>query len=73
MRVRTQSRVQVVAAEAADVDRPDVEGWLAFGDPFGQRHARAAGRRDAEGVEAGADEDAARLGRLADDPVAVRA
>ena len=46
----------MAAAEAADVDRPEVERRLAAGDPLGQRPAGAAGGRDAEGVEAGADD-----------------
>ena len=71
MRVRTQLGVEMVLAEAADVDRPEVVGRLALGDPFGERHAGAAAGGDAEGVEAGADEDAAHLRRLAEDEVAV--
>ncbi len=63
---------EVVRAEAADVDRPEVVRRRAVDDPFGQRHARAATAGDAEGVEAGADEKARDLGRLAEDEVAVR-
>ena len=50
--------------EAADVDRPEIEGRLAAGDPFGERAARAAGGGDAEGVEARADIEALQLRRL---------
>ena len=71
MRVRTQLGVEMVPAEAADVDRPQIEGRLALGDPLGERHAGAAAGRDAEGVEAGADKDAAHLRRLAEDEVPV--
>ena len=63
--------IEVVLAEAANVDRPEIEGWLAFGDPLGERHAGPAAGRDAEGVEAGADKDAAHLGGLAEDEVAI--
>ena len=71
MRVRTQGVREVVAAEAADVDGPEVVGGLAVRDPFGQRHAGAAAGGDAEGVEAGADEEVSHLGGLAEDEVAV--
>ena len=65
-------RVVVVRAEAADVHRPEIERRLAVGDPFGERHAGAARRGDAEGVEAGADEEIAHLRRLAEHEIAVR-
>ena len=65
-------RRQVVAAEAADVDRPEIVGRRAVHHPFGQRHARTAARRDAEGVEPGADEEPVDLRRLAQDEVSVR-
>ena len=64
-------RVEMVLAEAADVDRPEIVRRLALGDPFGEHHAGAAARRDAEGVEAGADIDAAHLGGFAEDEVPV--
>src|SRR5512143_922455 len=34
-------RVEMVFAETADVDRPEIVGGLAFGDPLGERHAGA--------------------------------
>src|SRR5262249_56392018 len=58
--------------ETANVDRPEIEGWLTVGDPFGKRHAGAAAGRDAEGVKASAHKDAANLGRLAEDEIAIR-
>ena len=64
-------RVEMVPAEAADVDRPQIERRLALGNPFGERHAGAAARRDAEGVEAGPDIDAAHLRRFAEDEVPI--
>ena len=60
------------AREAADVDRPQIERRLAGHDPFGQRHAGAARAGDAHRVEAGADEEAFQLRRLAQDVVEVR-
>ena len=54
------ARVEMVAAKAADVDRPEIVGGLAFGDPLGERHAGAAGTGDAHRVEAGADEEVRR-------------
>ena len=64
-------RIEMVPAEAADVDRPEIVRRLALGDPFGEHHACAAPGCDAEGVEAGADIDAAHLRRLAEDEVPV--
>ena len=63
--------VVVRRAEAADVDRPEVERRLAGRDPLGERLAGAAAGRDAERVEAGADVEAAQLRRLAEDEVAI--
>ena len=63
--------VAVRRAEAADVDRPEIERRLAGRDPLGERLAGAAARGDAEGVEAAADEEALQLRRLAEDEVAV--
>ena len=65
------ARVEMVAAKAADVDRPQIVGRLALGDPFGEHHAGAAAGRDAEGVEAGADKHAAHLRGFAEDEVPV--
>ncbi len=63
--------VRVEGREAPDVDVPDVERRLAAGDPLGDQASGAARVRDAGGVESGADEVAADLGRLAQDEVAV--
>ena len=63
--------VAVERPEAPDIHRPEIHGRLAGGDPFGERPAGAAGARDAEGVEAGADIEAGQLRRLAQDEVAV--
>src|SRR5262249_51473655 len=57
--------VAVELAEAPDVHGPEVHRRLAAGDPFGERPAGAAGTRDAEGIEAGADIEALQLRRLA--------
>ena len=65
------ARVEMVPAKAANIDRPEIVRWLALGDPFGEHHAGAAARRDAERVEAGSDKDAAHLRRFAEDEVPV--
>src|SRR4029453_7659536 len=39
--------IEVVLSEAANIDRPEIEGWLALGDPLGERHASATAGRDA--------------------------
>src|SRR5216110_243247 len=57
--------------ETANIDRPEIERRLAGHDPFGQRHACAARARDAHRIEAGADEEALELRRLAQDVVEV--
>src|ERR1051326_3694975 len=57
--------------ETADVDRPQVEGGLAVDDPFGEVFPGAAGAGDADGVEAGGDEEALQFGRLAEDELIV--
>ena len=62
-------KVGLVALErehAADVDAHQVHGGLAGMHPFGQRLAGAAGGLDADGVEAGGDEEVLQLGRLAE-------
>ncbi len=64
--------VEMRTAEATDIDRPEIVGRLPLGNPFGQRHARPAGRCDAEGVEAGTDEEIPQLRRLPEDEVAIR-
>src|SRR5262249_56618228 len=66
------ARIEVVLAETANVDRPEIEGRLAFGDPLGKRHASAPAGRNAEGVKASADKDAAHLRSLAQDDIAIR-
>ena len=68
---RGPSGVAGGCGEAADVDEPEVQGRLALRHPLGQHPARAAARGDAEGVEAGADEEVPHLRRLAEDEVAV--
>src|SRR5262245_704209 len=65
------ARIEVVLSKAANVNRPEIEGRLAFGDPFGKRHAAATAGRNAEGVEAGANKDAPRLGGFAENEVPV--
>ena len=64
--------VAVEGGEAADVDRGQVQARLALGDPFGQRPPGAAGRGDADRVEAGADEEVPQLRGLAQDELVVR-
>src|SRR6185437_362158 len=64
--------IAVNVAEAPDIDRPEVHGRLAGGDPLGQRAPGAAGAGDAEGVEAGAHVEVSHFRRLAEDEVAVR-
>src|SRR5690606_33862642 len=54
--LRAFVKVVPVALEglvAADIDVAEVEGLLARLHPFGERHAGAPGRLDADGVEAG--------------------
>ena len=64
--------VPVQAGEAADVDRPEVQRCLARDHPLGQHPAGAAARGDAEGVEAGADEEVPAFRRQTQDEVTVR-
>src|SRR5262249_52296398 len=64
-------RIEVGLAETAKIDRPEIEGWLTVGDPLGECHPGAAASRDAERIEACTHEDAAHLGRLPEDEVAV--
>ena len=64
--------VAVEGGEAADVDRGQVQAGLALGDPLGQRPPGAAGRGDADRVEAGADEEVPQLRGLAQDELVVR-
>ena len=59
------------AAEAAEIDGPQVVRRPTGVHPLGQRHAGAASGGDAEGVEPGTDEELRQLGRLAEDEVAV--
>ena len=59
-------------AKAANIDGPEIIGRRASGDPFGQRHPRAAARGDAIGVEARADVEAGQLRGFAKDKVAIR-
>ena len=61
----------MAAAEAADVDGPEIVGRRAARHPLGERHARPATGGYTEGIEARADEHAPDLGRLAEDEVAV--
>src|SRR3546814_15261505 len=63
--------VAMQRAEAADVDRPQIHRRLAARHPFRQRLAGTAARRDAEGVEPGADREIAELRRLAEAEIAV--
>src|SRR5438067_3308014 len=63
--------VAVEAGEAADIDRPKIERRLAGDDPFGQRHAGTARACDTHRVEPGADEEATKARRLAQDVVQV--
>ena len=56
--------VRVERREAADVDVPQVDRRLAADDPLGDELAGAARVGDARGVEAGADEIAARARAL---------
>ena len=64
--------VAMQIGEAADVDDPKVERRLAVDHPLRQHPAGAAAGRDAEGVEAGADEHVRAFGRDAEDEIAVR-
>src|SRR5208283_5055874 len=61
--------ILMVGTKTTNVHRPEIEGRLPGGDPFGKRHASAAGRSDAKGVEARPDEEIAHFWRLADHPV----
>ena len=63
--------VLVMAAEAADVHRPQVARWLTVHHPFGERHAGATAGRDAKCIEARADEDVSHLRCLPEDEVAI--
>ena len=65
-------RVAVEGGEAPDVNRGQVQARLALDDPLGQRPARAARGRDAEGVEARGHEEVPQLRGLAEDELAVR-
>src|SRR5262245_57947727 len=49
---------------AAHIHVPEVKGWRAPDDPFGQRHARASGRLDTDGVEPTGNEESRHLRRL---------
>src|SRR3546814_338074 len=60
------------APAVPDGPRHEVVGRLAHMDPLGGRLPGAAAGGDAEGVEAGADEEVRQLRRLAEDEVAVR-
>ena len=60
----------VVIAEPADVERPQVHAGLAGDDPFGHQAPGAAGRGDAR-REAAGDEEVVELGRPAEDRLAV--
>src|SRR4029453_10154052 len=64
-------RVEMVLAEAADIDRPEIVRRLALGHPFGEHHARAPPRGAVASVEARPDKDTPRLRRLAEDEIAV--
>ena len=63
--------VAVQAGKAPDVDDPQVERRFAVDHPLRQHPAGAAARRDAEGVEAGADEHVRAFRRQAEDEIAV--
>ncbi len=63
--------VAVERREPAYVDPDQVVLRLARHDPLGQRPSRATGRRDADRVEARADEEAGQLGRLAEQELVV--
>jgi hypothetical protein len=58
--------------EPAGIDFPKVERRLAFPDPLGDRPAGTAGARDAEGVEAGRDEETVAPRDWAEEEGAVR-
>src|SRR5438445_4834065 len=58
-------------SETANVHRPKVNRGLSFDDPFGKIFSRSAGARDADGVEAGGDEQISQFRRLAQDEVVV--
>jgi hypothetical protein len=64
--------VAMEAGEAADIDDPEVHRLLAGLHPIGEHPAGAAARCDAEGVEAGADEEIPDFRRFAEDEIAVR-
>src|SRR3546814_3145718 len=57
--------------QAADVDVPEVERRRAAVHPLGQRLAGAAGRLDADGVEAGGDVEVREFRRLAEEVAVV--
>ena len=63
--------VGVERREATHVDVPHVDRRLAADDPFGDQPARAARIGDARRIEAGADEIAGDLRRLAENEIAV--
>ncbi len=64
--------VPVEAGEAPDVDRGQVQARLPLGDPLGQRPPGSARGCDADGVEAGPDEEVPQLRCLAEDELVVR-
>ncbi len=67
-----ECRVVLERGEAPDVDGQQVDRGLAIDDPLGQGPTRAAGRRDPDRVEAGADEETPDGRRLAEDELVVR-
>ena len=72
VRSLTHCPVAVQAGKPPDVDDPQVERRLAVDHPLRQHPAGAAARRDAEGVEAGADEHIGAFRRDTEDEIAVR-
>ena len=65
------ARVALEWRHPPDVDVPEIHRRLAAHDPLGHRAARARSRRDADGVEAGRDEEVAALRSLAQEIAAV--
>ena len=63
--------VAVEAAEPADIDLAEVHRRLAGDDPFGESASGTAGAGDTDRVEAGGEEQAGQLGRLAEDVLVV--
>src|SRR6516164_10076159 len=56
---------------APDIDRPDIQRSAAARDPVRHHEADAAAGEDAEGIEAGGDEEALQVGCLAHEIVVV--